>query len=82
MEWLASMQIVNNMSSVFSFLTKFADLDNAPMVGIDYSNLYVVNSIKTFDIISINIKEFGSGLYSVQIKEEEKVLLEREIEID
>ena len=39
-------------------------------------------SIKTFDIISINIKEFGSGLYSVQIKEEEKVLLEREIEID
>lgn len=57
MEWLASMQIVNNMSSVFSFLTKFADLDNAPMVGIDYSNLYVVNSIKTFDILLQNIEE-------------------------
>ena len=57
MEWLASMQIVNNMSSIFSFLTKFADLDNAPMVGIDYSNLYVVNSVKTFDILLQNIEE-------------------------
>lgn len=57
MEWLASMQIINNMSSVFTFVSNFVDLKNAPMVGIDYSNLYVVNSIKTFDVLLQNIKE-------------------------
>lgn len=57
MEWIASMKITNNLSSIFSFLGSFVDLHNAPMVGIDYSNLYVVNSIKTFDVLLENIKQ-------------------------
>ena len=57
MEWIASMKITNNLSSIFSFLGNFVDLHNAPMVGIDYSNLYVVNSIKTFDVLLENIKQ-------------------------
>lgn len=57
MEWLASMRIINNMSSIFAFVSNFIDLTKAPMVGIDYSNLYVVNSIKTFDVLLQNIKE-------------------------
>ena len=66
MEWIASMRIVNNTSSVFAFLSNFMDLTKAPMVGIDYSNLYVVNSIKTFDVLLQNIKEdHGKQAYFV-----------------
>ena len=57
MEWIASMRIINNMTSIFSFMSKFVNLQQTPMVGIDYSNLYVVNSIKTFDVLLQNIKE-------------------------
>lgn len=57
MEWLSSMQIFNNTAPVFSVVSDFIDLQQAPMVGIDYSNLYVVNSVQTFDILLKNIME-------------------------
>ena len=57
MEWIASMRIINNMTSIFSFMSKFVNLQQTPMVGIDYSNLYVVNATKTFNILLQNILE-------------------------
>ena len=56
-EWIASMRIIKKMAPLFSFLQNFFNLQKAPMIGIDYSNLYVVNSTKTFDILLQHIAE-------------------------
>ncbi len=56
-EWLSSMHLVNNMSTIYNILSIFVDADTIPMVGVNYNNLYVVNSIMTFDVLWDNIKQ-------------------------
>lgn len=65
-EWLSSMHLLTDMSSLYNTLTSVIDADKVPMVGIDYNNLYVVNSTKTFDILYDNIKsDSGRQAYFV-----------------
>ena len=54
-EWLTSMHFIDNMSPVFKFLKIFSRPESLPMIGISYNNLYVLNSIKTFDVLTENI---------------------------
>ncbi len=65
-EWLSSMHLLTNMSSIYHTLASVIDADRVPMVGVDYNNLYVVNSIKTFDILFDDIlKDSGRQAYFV-----------------
>lgn len=66
-EWLASTNLFNDMSTVYTFLSNiFLKLDKVPMIGINYNNLYVINSIKTFDILSDHIiRDNGKQAYFV-----------------
>lgn len=56
MEWFFSLKI-GNMISVYDFIASKLSISNPPQVSIMYNNLYVVNSIKFFDILFENIKE-------------------------
>lgn len=65
-EWLTSMNLINNMSPVFKFLKIFSRPENLPMIGISYNNLYVLNSIKTFDILAENVlQDKGRNAYFI-----------------
>ena len=65
-EWLSSMNLFHDMTSVYRILTQFTNVDQVPMVGINYNNLYVVNSVKTFDLLLDNIKnDQGKQAYFV-----------------
>ena len=56
MEWFFSLKI-GNMISVYEFIASKMSISNPPQISIMYNNLYVVNSIKFFDILFDNIKE-------------------------
>ncbi len=56
-EWFSSLNLVKDLSSLYNTLTSIGNVDQVPMVGVNYNNLYVVNSTKTFDILLENIKE-------------------------
>lgn len=57
-DWFSSMNLFNDMiPSLYKFLKPMMDVDKMPMVGTNYNNLYVVNSIKTFDILLEDIKK-------------------------
>ena len=56
-EWLASLRVATNMSSIYNALATIIDADKIPMIGVDYNNLYVVNAIRTFDILFDDIKK-------------------------
>lgn len=57
-EWLSSLKISDKISSVvYKFLDPIVNVDNIPMIGTNYKNLYVVNSAKTFDVLFENIKQ-------------------------
>ncbi len=65
-EWFASLHLLNNMSSLYNTLAAFVNVDKAPMVGVNYNNLYVVNSTKTLDILYDDIKkDSGKQAYFV-----------------
>lgn len=65
-EWLSSWFLFDNMSSIYHALEKVVDADKIPMVGVNYNNLYVVNSIKTFDILLDDMqKDSGRQAYFV-----------------
>ena len=67
-EWFASLHILNNMSSIYNTLASFVNVDKTPMVGVNYNNLYVVNSTKTIDILYDDIKkDSGKQAYFVFI---------------
>lgn len=67
-EWFASLHILNNMTSLYNTLASFANVDKTPMVGVNYNNLYVVNSTKTLDILYDDIKkDSGKQAYFVFI---------------
>ena len=54
-EWLNSMNIFS-LKPLYHILDVFSAPDNLPLIGINYNNLYVINSIKTFDILAENIR--------------------------
>jgi len=56
-EWLTSMKIFRNMSGFYQAAKIFSDMESVPLVGINYNNLYVVNSVKTFDLLLENMKQ-------------------------
>ncbi len=56
-EWLSSLHLFSDMTSIYRTLDSVINADKVPMVGINYNNLYVVNSIKTFDILLDDIKK-------------------------
>ena len=53
-EWFVSMRILNT-SPVYSFLKTFANPESMPLFRVNYNNMYVVNSLKTFDVLAENI---------------------------
>lgn len=53
-EWLVSTKVFN-MGILYRTLDTFFDTKNIPFVSINYENLYVINSINTFDILAENI---------------------------
>ena len=55
LEWFSSMKLFSDMSTVYQFLRIFGEPDNMPLVGINYNNLYVINSIETFKVLGDNI---------------------------
>lgn len=67
-EWLSSFNIFNNMSFVYNILNIFINVDDMPLIGVNYNNLYVVNAVKTFDVLLQNIREdSGKQAYFVFI---------------
>ena len=51
-EWISSMKIFKDMSGIYQALRIIGQPETMPMVGINYNNLYVINSVKTFDILA------------------------------
>ncbi len=67
-EWFSSLHLLNDMSSLYNTLASVANVDKTPMVGVNYNNLYVVNSTKTIDILLEDIKkDSGKQAYFVFI---------------
>lgn len=56
-EWLTSMKMFKNLSVPYHAMRLFTKPEQLPMIGINYNNLYVVNSIKTFDVLAKSITE-------------------------
>lgn len=57
-DWISSMNLFNQMlPSLYKSINHIVNLDKMPMVGTNFNNLYVVNSIKTFDILIEDIKK-------------------------
>ena len=67
-EWLNSTRLFNDASFVYGMLGKVMNIEDLPMLGTDFNNLYVVNADKTFDILYDNIKkDTGKQAYFVFI---------------
>lgn len=66
MEWLTSMHLFGDLSSVYKFINKAVNLNYVPVTHIDFSNLYVVDSYKTLDLVLNDIqKDMGKQAYFV-----------------
>ncbi len=67
-EWITSMGLFNDASFIYNILGAVMDIEDVPMVGTNFNNLYVVNADKTFDILLDNIKQdTGKQAYFVFI---------------
>lgn len=57
-DWFSSTHLFDRMiPSLYKFLNPMMNADKMPMVGTNYNNLYVVNSIKTFDVLLEDMKK-------------------------
>ncbi len=56
-EWIINMRLFDDASFIYNMLSSVTDIENVPMVGTDFNNLYVVNADKTFDVLFENIKQ-------------------------
>ena len=66
LEWFSSMKLFRDMSKVYQFLSLFGKPDSLPLVGVNYNNLYVINSIETFNVLVENIiQDKGRQAYFV-----------------
>ncbi len=65
-EWFYSFKLCKNMLPVYSTLNKFINADKMPLVSVTYNNLYVINSLKAFDVLYSDIeKDTGRQAYFV-----------------
>ena len=65
-EWLDSTGVFGNIPGLYSALSVFSNPDETPLIGINYNNLYVVNSIKILDVLFEHIsKDEGNHAYFV-----------------
>ncbi len=55
LEWISSMKLFSDMSAVYQALQIFGRPEQMPLVGINYNNLYVINSVETFNVLADNI---------------------------
>lgn len=66
MEWLTSMHLFGDISTVYKFINKLVNLNYVPITHIDFSNLYVVDSFKTLDVVFSDMKkDTGKQAYFV-----------------
>ena len=66
-EWLNSMNIFS-LKPLYHILDVFSAPDNLPLIGINYNNLYVINSIKTFDILNAKLcKPDGKPIVKISL---------------
>ena len=66
MEWLNSMHLFGDISTIYKFINKFVNLNNTQLAHIDFNNLYVVNSFKTLDVVLDDIEtDSGNQAYFV-----------------
>lgn len=57
-DWISSMNLFNQiLPTLYKSLNPIINLDKMPMIGTNYNNLYVVNSIRTFDVLVEDIKK-------------------------
>ncbi len=67
-EWITSMGLFTDASFIYNILGAVMNIEDVPMVGTNFNNLYVVNADKTFDILLDNIKQdTGKQAYFVFI---------------
>ncbi|MDD4556964.1 MAG: hypothetical protein PHE89_06555 [Alphaproteobacteria bacterium] len=64
LQWIDSTKLFSNLSWLYGFLGNFTDPNKVALVGIPYDNLYVINSVRTFDVIFDDIlKDTGNATY-------------------
>lgn len=56
-EWFYSLKLCNNLLPIYATLNKFFNVDKMPLISVTYDNLYVVDSIKVFDVLFSDIKK-------------------------
>ena len=67
-EFLESTKLFGNLSGMYSMISIFSDIDKTPLVGINYSNLYVINSVYVFDkLIDDILNDRGDQAYFVYV---------------
>lgn len=65
-EWLTSMRLSKDASFVYNVIGLFKDPDEIEVAKIDFNNLYVINALKTFDVLWEDIKkDKGKQVYMV-----------------
>ena len=65
-EWLTSMKLFKDASFIYNILGYFMNIEDIPMVGTDFNNLYILNADKVFDILFNDIKkDTGKQAYFV-----------------
>ncbi len=64
-EWIISTHILN-LEPLYKLFNIFSYPEKLPLIGINYNNLYVINSIRTFDLLSEHIiSDKGKNAYFV-----------------
>lgn len=64
-EWLASMKLLS-IKPMHKILNMFSLPERLPLIGVNYNNMYVINSVKTFDILAQHVlSDKGKNAYFV-----------------
>ena len=56
-EWIINMRLFDDASFIYNMISSVINIENIPMVGTNFNNLYVVNADKTFDVLFEDIKQ-------------------------
>ena len=67
-EWIESMGLTDGFPLLYKLLKTFMDVDGAPMLGISYKDIYVIDSLQALDILAKDIAaDKGNKAYFVYI---------------
>lgn len=68
LQWIESTALFTNLSWAYDLASSFTDPNKLGLIGVPYSNLYVINSIKTLDVVYDDLmKDNGNVTYFVLI---------------